>query len=152
MVANGGCGLCGDDLSSARPQANENTGTYGRGKIVGEYSVGQTIDVTITLTANHLGSFTYSLCVLENPNAPESGESCFKPLKLADGSNSYQVSSGENLIHNRVVLPAGLSCSRCVLRWNYKAGNSWGVCEDGTGAMGCGSQETFRSCADISIS
>lgn len=31
-------------------------------------------------------------------------------------------------------------------------GNNWGECEDGTHAIGCGNQETFRSCADISIS
>jgi hypothetical protein len=30
-------------------------------------------------------------------------------------------------------------------------GNSWGECEDGTEAMGCGPQEIFRNCADISI-
>ena len=31
------------------------------------------------------------------------------------------------------------------------AGNNWGKCEDGTSGMGCGPQETFRSCADIKI-
>ena len=30
-------------------------------------------------------------------------------------------------------------------------GNNWGKCEDGTSGMGCGPQETFRSCADIQI-
>lgn len=60
MVANGGkCGVCGDDYTAAHPQPNENTGTYGQGKIVGEYVAGQVIDVTITLTANHLGTFEY---------------------------------------------------------------------------------------------
>ncbi|GJQ81048.1 hypothetical protein Trydic_g21857 [Trypoxylus dichotomus] len=149
---NGNCGLCGDDYTSPHPQANENTGKYGLGKVVGQYSAGQIIDVSITLTANHRGEFLYSLCVLDNPNAPETGEDCFVPLKLADGSDRYMVSSGENNIVNRVALPATLTCERCVLRWHYKAGNSWGVCEDGTSAMGCGYQETFRSCADISIS
>ena len=31
------------------------------------------------------------------------------------------------------------------------AGNNWGSCDDGTSGMGCGPQETFRSCADIRI-
>jgi len=31
------------------------------------------------------------------------------------------------------------------------SGNSWGLCEDGTGALGCGPQETFRTCSDISL-
>lgn len=30
-------------------------------------------------------------------------------------------------------------------------GNNWGICDDGTGAAGCGPQETFRSCADVAI-
>lgn len=31
------------------------------------------------------------------------------------------------------------------------AGNNWGMCPDGNGAVGCGPQEEFRSCADISL-
>lgn len=31
------------------------------------------------------------------------------------------------------------------------SGNSWGLCEDGTDDVGCGDQEIFRSCADITI-
>lgn len=31
------------------------------------------------------------------------------------------------------------------------AGNNWGMCEDGKGAVGCGPQEEFRACADIAI-
>lgn len=30
-------------------------------------------------------------------------------------------------------------------------GNNWGNCPNGTGAVGCGPQEEFRACADISI-
>lgn len=49
------------------------------------------------------------------------------------------------------MLPPGLTCSQCVLQWRYIAGNSWGICANGTGAVGCGDQEEFRGCADISI-
>lgn len=38
-----------------------------------------------------------------------------------------------------------------MLQWRYVAGNNWGVCENGTGAVGCGPQEEFRACSDISI-
>jgi len=31
------------------------------------------------------------------------------------------------------------------------SGNMWGTCENGTEAVGCGKPETFRNCADISI-
>lgn len=29
--------------------------------------------------------------------------------------------------------------------------NSWGFCGNGTGALGCGPQEHFRTCSDIRI-
>lgn len=45
----------------------------------------------------------------------------------------------------------GLECANCVLQWRYIAGNNWGMCPDGTGAVGCGAQEEFRACADINI-
>lgn len=44
-----------------------------------------------------------------------------------------------------------ISCSHCVLQWIYIAGNNWGACPNGTGAVGCGPQEEFRACADIAI-
>lgn len=31
------------------------------------------------------------------------------------------------------------------------AGNNWGICKDGNGAVGCGEQEEFRACSDIAI-
>ncbi|ODM92310.1 hypothetical protein Ocin01_14376, partial [Orchesella cincta] len=46
----------------------------------------------------------------------------------------------------------GLLATIVFIQWNYRAGNNWGVCADGTGKVGCGPQETFRGCADISIS
>ena len=49
------------------------------------------------------------------------------------------------------MLPASLSCLRCVLQWKYVGGNNWGKCSDGREAVGCGPQEEFRACADISI-
>ncbi|KAG7167886.1 hypothetical protein Hamer_G021769, partial [Homarus americanus] len=36
--------------------------------------------------------------------------------------------------------------------WRYVAGNNWGICENGTGMVGCGPQEEFRACADVAIS
>jgi hypothetical protein len=51
----------------------------------------------------------------------------------------------------KVRLPEGVTCDRCVLQWTYKTGNTWGYCQDGTGKVGCGPQEWFRNCGDISI-
>lgn len=38
-----------------------------------------------------------------------------------------------------------------MLQWKYVAGNNWGTCADGSGAVGCGPQEEFRACADVAI-
>lgn len=38
-----------------------------------------------------------------------------------------------------------------MLQWKYIAGNNWGICADGNGAVGCGDQEEFRACSDIAI-
>ncbi|KAJ8967646.1 hypothetical protein NQ317_016537 [Molorchus minor] len=148
---NGGrCGVCGDPYSEPHPRAHENTGTYGKGVFVAIYQPGSIVEIIIRLTANHLGHFTYSLCVLEDPSAPESGEDCFIPLTLKDGSKQYSVTSTDFYVTNYVKLPE-ITCEHCVLRWTYTAGNSWGQCLDGTHAVGCGPQETFRSCADVAI-
>lgn len=148
---NGGlCGVCGDNYADPVPRSNENTGKFGNGLVTKTYKAGSVIETSVTLTANHLGTFTYSLCVLEDPTKPEA-EECFTDLTLADGSSYYSVKDTDYSITNQVKLPDGVTCDRCVLRWHYKAGNSWGICKDGTQKMGCGAQETFRSCADIAI-
>lgn len=56
---NGLCGPCGDDYSDPQPRNNENTGFYGRGIILRNYTAGQIVKVNVILTANHLGTFTY---------------------------------------------------------------------------------------------
>lgn len=42
-------------------------------------------------------------------------------------------------------------CDHCVLQWRYTAGNNWGDCKNGTQGLGCGNQEQFGACSDISI-
>ncbi|KAJ8912614.1 hypothetical protein NQ315_000483 [Exocentrus adspersus] len=149
------CGVCGDPYSDPVPRDNENTGKYGSGIVVKTYQAGSVIETKVNITANHKGTFTYSLCVLPNPNAPEPGEECFQPLTFEDGSSVFtipnQTEGAKFQIVNKVKLPAGLTCDRCVLRWQYLVANNWGQCEDGTWAGGCGDRETFRSCADVAI-
>ncbi|KAL1506375.1 hypothetical protein ABEB36_005749 [Hypothenemus hampei] len=149
--SNGGkCGVCGDDYRNPVPRSNENGGTYGNGVVVENYYQGSLIKVDIRLTANHLGNMSFQLCNLQDPDFPES-EDCFQPLTFADGSYYQQVVTGQFNITTSVQLPEDVFCDRCVFRWHYVAGNNWGSCNDGTYAEGCGPQETFRSCADISI-
>ncbi|XP_032663234.1 uncharacterized protein LOC116840526 [Odontomachus brunneus] len=151
---NGGkCGLCGDDWSRPQPRANENGGLYGNGVIVSEYKKGQTITVYVHLSANHLGTFNFNACPLKSPTDLETDE-CFEqyPLPLADGSGYLRkVPGGVREFKIDLKLPSNLSSKHTVIRWNYRTGNTWGICPDGKGAMGCGPQETFRSCSDVSI-
>jgi hypothetical protein len=71
-------------------------------------------------------TLNFSLCVLEDANAPESGEDCFQPLTLGDGSSTYVLPNkqeeGPTTVDLTVKLPVGLTCERCVFRWNYNAG------------------------------
>ncbi|EFA07372.2 uncharacterized protein LOC657063 [Tribolium castaneum] len=147
----GKCGVCGDPYNAPHPQENENTGKYGQGKIVRQYSPGSVVDIQVSLTTNHLGYFLFSVCVLQDPSAPESGEECFQPISLANGDDRYNVTFSERTVNTQVKLPDGLTCDRCVLRWHYIGGNNWGQCEDGSYQEGCGPQENFRSCADVAI-
>ena len=62
----------------------------------------------------------------------------------------------EGFYNMTVQLPAGLQCGHCVLQvccsvsplcnpllqWTYTCGNSWGVCSEGGGRLGCGPQVT----------
>ncbi|KAJ9589726.1 hypothetical protein L9F63_017065 [Diploptera punctata] len=148
------CGLCGDAYSDPIPRANENTGYYGNGIIVAEYKAGSTITATIDLTQNHWGHFYFHLCPLASKTELET-EECFEahPVSIADGDPYYTLTSHDSGNYTiDLTLPAGLTCQQCVLRWTYVAANSWGTCINGTQDTGCGPQETFRSCSDITIS
>ncbi|KAF7418619.1 hypothetical protein HZH68_001272 [Vespula germanica] len=150
---NGNCGECGDDWSLPRPRPNENGGIYGTGLIVKKYTEGFHIQIQINLTASHVGHFEFSICPLSNPKELETDE-CFAkyPVQLADGSYKYNIERYQAEVHLiEAILPQGLICEHCVLRWHYRTANSWGICEDGSATIGCGNQEIFRSCSDIAI-
>uniref|UniRef100_A0A1Q3FMC2 Putative chitin binding domain protein n=1 Tax=Culex tarsalis TaxID=7177 RepID=A0A1Q3FMC2_CULTA len=151
---NGGkCGPCGDNYADEMPRMNELGGVYGQGEIVKQYRRGAVIDVRVMITANHMGHFEFNLCDLDGAMGNETDE-CYGqyPLLDATGNRKWYLKSaaiGEYLV--KVQLPAELTCEHCSLQWTYVAGNNWGWCGDGTGALGCGPQETFRTCSDISI-
>ncbi|CAL7951135.1 unnamed protein product [Xylocopa violacea] len=149
----GKCGECGDDYAMLRPRPHENGGIYGTGVIVRNYTIGgEIINVRVKLTANHKGTFAFHLCPLEHPHDLET-EECFNrhPLELADGGYDVEVPSTQMDFTIGVRLPTNVVCDHCVFRWSYRAGNNWGLCDDGRSSLGCGPQETFRNCADISI-
>ncbi|XP_042228868.1 uncharacterized protein LOC121870955 [Homarus americanus] len=151
---NGGkCGPCGDPWHMPQPRDNEGGGKYGRGVIVRKYKHSSTVQLGIELTANHRGFFEFRLCPHNRPSIPVTNECLDKyVLQKADGSGPrYFPEPGTKIFYAKYRLPRGLTCTQCVLQWRYVAGNNWGRCENGTGMVGCGPQEQFRSCADITI-
>jgi len=70
-----------------------------------------------------LGRLEFRLCPLKSEDELET-EECFAnyPLKLADGSSSYNIdgASGGDIAVD-VVLP-DIKCQRCVLQWTYVTG------------------------------
>ncbi|KAF7991781.1 hypothetical protein HCN44_010582 [Aphidius gifuensis] len=152
-VNHGKCGACGDDYRDSVPRKNENGGYYGTGVIVKNYTEGQEFIATVKITANHRGYFEFSICSLDDINVIENDE-CFDnhPVETIDGNLQWKLPTNESREFDiGLVLPAGLTCQHCSLRWNYVTANSWGICKNQTGAVGCGPQETFRTCSDIKI-
>lgn len=137
-----------------QPRQHEAGGKYGLGLIVRKYRPGSTIPIRIELTANHQGYFEFRLC--PNDNVKHTGtQECLDRYLLHQSKSSearfYPGGGGNRVFEMRYKLPEGLSCTQCILQWRYIAGNNWGNCPNGTGAVGCGPQEEFRACADVAI-
>ncbi|CAG5119060.1 unnamed protein product [Candidula unifasciata] len=139
------CRVCGN-------RDNEAGGRYATGQLL--ELIPKTISITVTITVNHKGYFEFSLCPNNNVHRTVTDE-CLQRhiLQLEDGQTRFQLKSGvTGDITIKAKLPPGVTCSQCVLRWFYKTGNSWGydpVTKES--CLGCGVQERFFSCADVSI-
>ncbi|KAF9824132.1 hypothetical protein SFRURICE_002253 [Spodoptera frugiperda] len=152
----GKCGVCGDAHHIPEPRPHEAGGMYGKGIVTRHYSVGQEIEVEVELTANHLGTFVMKLCPNNNPKQ-EASQECFDryPLYISETRDDRFLipldTAKKEIFRYRVRLPPYVTCTQCVLQWTYYTGNMWGVCANGTEAVGCGRSETFRNCADVSV-
>ncbi|KAH8249823.1 hypothetical protein KR038_002243, partial [Drosophila bunnanda] len=154
----GKCGECGDPWDIPEPRPHESGGKWGQGLIVRSYFPGSVMTIRVELTASHMGYFEFRLC--PKPNAKQS---CLDQNVLpimggfpsqpspTDLRSRFYPRNGSRIYEIKARLP-DLSCNHCVLQWRYIAGNNWGICDDGNGAVGCGPQEEFRSCSDISLS
>ena len=114
------------------------------------YQKGSVIEVGALLTANHMGHFVFDLC---DASTGESEECFGKHRLLTDkGEDKWKVPSGTGQTFKiKLQLPKEVECKHCILRWTYVCGNNWGQCGNGSGAVGCGPQEHFRTCSDIAI-
>ncbi|XP_075147104.1 uncharacterized protein LOC142221309 [Haematobia irritans] len=155
---NGGkCGECGDAWDMPEPRPHEHGGQWGQGVIVRRYAPGSEMTIRVELTASHMGYFEFRLC----PEA-KAKQDCLdrNVLPILTGSPAqpspgdldtrFYPRNGSRIYEIKAQLPE-MTCNQCVLQWRYVAGNNWGICPDGNGAVGCGEQEEFRSCADISL-
>nr|XP_032518737.1 uncharacterized protein LOC116771122 [Danaus plexippus plexippus] len=148
-INKGKCGICGDAYDMKPPKSHELGGKYGQGIIVSNFEPEQIFTVTVEITAYHRGYWYFKIC----PNPKTNRQSCFDkyPVELATGGTNFYPSKG-GVYKVKYRLPKGLVCDHCVLQWRYVAGNNWGFCGNGTSGLGCGNQETFGACSDISIS
>ncbi|XP_071115849.1 putative uncharacterized protein DDB_G0268364 [Haliotis cracherodii] len=150
----GKCGVCGDAYHGKND--HEAGGKYANGIITRSFHEGDTIPVTVHLTANHLGWFEFRICPVNDPKKRVTQKCLDKhQLKRPDGKGmKYFVPKGKyNAFFNYTVqLPPGLTCKQCVIQWKYRTGNTWDK-DDKSGlfCLGCGPQEEFYNCADIEI-
>lgn len=118
------------------------------------YFPGSSVDLMIEIVANHGGAFTFEMCWRGDWNTIET-EECFEELQVSgkEEGETYQLdpASGTGLFSMSVDLPNNKTCDRCILRWHWRSANNWGVCDDGTERVGCGHQEVYRNCADVSV-
>merc|ERR1712107_31346 len=78
-------------FSDPQPRVHESGGKYGNGIIAQRYTMGQTIDIEIDISANHWGHFELKLCPTNGKNHLATQE-CFDkyPLVLAENPRSHQ--------------------------------------------------------------
>lgn len=175
VFENGGYahGMCGD--SKANPDQKWNI----PGEVQASYTEGETIDMSVVITAHHSGWFEAQLCDkqdiseecffanrLMRPGCTDTNdEECFrvwKPLlSLEVPHSSMNGFSGtmdvvdrstsnifETEFHYKMVLPQGVTCSHCVMRWHWFSTNSCAAKSDGQS----GTSEEFWNCADVRVS
>lgn len=155
------CGPCGDPYGASQPRAHEDGGKYGKKIVSKQYSSGNTIMTQVQITAHHKGWIRFNLCPLDELGAGDDAlENCLSnyPLETEQGfewdlpdTHNGDYNNGGYWYDILVKLPDGVECDRCVLRWKYHGGNSWGCDAPDDCGLGKGYQEEFRNCADIQI-
>lgn len=86
--------------------------------------MGSTIQVSILITANHVGFFKFALCNLDSSRRET--DDCFvnNKIKLARGDDHFVVQPNMlGVVKMDLKLPDNLICSHCVLQWTYVTGN-----------------------------
>merc|ERR1711872_1207102 len=123
----GKCGICGDAWDANPKEHEAPGGKYANGIIVRSYQPGGDITVTVLVTADHKGYFTFKLCKNDNINQ-DPDQSCFEQeeslLRISpSGELRYMVTTamGTGPIDVTLRLPSW-TCDQCILQWTYTAG------------------------------
>ncbi|XP_045180175.2 uncharacterized protein LOC123539591 [Mercenaria mercenaria] len=151
-INNGRCGVCGDPYQG--PRENEAGGKYATGTIVRSYKEGQQINVEIEITVAHNGGWSeFRICPNNDVNKAVT-QQCLDQFLLAtpSGETRYIHQKTTGRFNIPLVLPPGLTCTQCVLQWKWNAA-SHNNCDPMTYecCKGCGPQEQFYGCADVSV-
>ena len=127
----GKCGVCGDPWAGERE--HEAGGKYANGVIARQYKVGSFINVTVTLTSNHMGYFEFRLCPVNNPRVKVT-QACLDQhlLNIVGHGTRYFIMDkrGYVNIYLFVMLPPKMKCTQCVFQWKYVAGEFTKYCAD----------------------
>lgn len=122
-VNGGKCSVCGEDWSLRNKMFERPAGSKYTGFKVRNYQQGQTVDVTVEITANHLGWFEFRVCNVDDRTG-DADQSCLDKNLLADrnGVTRFQIGSRLGMFTYQLVLPKSLRCNHCVFQWKYQAG------------------------------
>ncbi|XP_053381835.1 uncharacterized protein LOC128549293 [Mercenaria mercenaria] len=150
-VNNGHCGVCGDPYQG--PRENEAGGKYATGTIVRHYKESQQINVEIEITEANGGWSEFRLCPNNDVHKVVT-QQCLDRYLLPTPSGETRIEHQGivGIMRTPLVLPPGLTCTQCVFQWKSNTAHD-SNCDPVTHecCMGCGPQEQFYGCADISI-
>jgi hypothetical protein len=132
-------GLCGDNPGETKYMLGGSIyGSPAGGNVQATYTSGQSIDINVIITAHHMGWWQVYLCdkgdaltqdclnkrmLLRDPNDPS-----ISPLDARFPGRYYMVPTcyGAAAMNQtaRYKLPAGLTCTNCVLQWYWVTANT----------------------------
>lgn len=180
MTNKGKCGICGDPYDKAR--IHETGGLMATNTTTRNYFPGSSIDIMIDIVANHGGLFRFEVCWRDDLNVTETEDCfeelpiSGRRMRMRHYHREHIIGREESGASNKstkfdplfdyeldpslpngmvslsVDLPQDKTCEHCIFRWHWTVANNWGTCTDGSGAIGCGYQEVYRNCADVSVS
>ncbi|KAL3885302.1 hypothetical protein ACJMK2_025382 [Sinanodonta woodiana] len=146
------CGVCGDPYNGT--QDHDDNGRFASGIIVHRYQEGLYINITFFTSSQTLGYVEFRLCP-RNSTDYKLNQFCFDmfPLWIVESDSlRFYLGSRGGIYDVHVLLPSGISCTKCVLQWTYVQGFP-----SASDSKNCNcvsefhEREQFVNCADVEI-